>query len=207
VGFPVAILVTLDKPALRALPALVSPAQTFTTLVNFNGINGLQPSYIALVQGTDGNLYGTTSAGGVNSNCQLGCGTIFEISPAGMLTTLHSFDYTDGEYPYAGLLLTANGNFYGTTYKGGSATCNCGTIFEITSAGALTTLHRFNDPAGAYPIAWLLRPRTATSTGRRPEAGRVRALARYTNSPLGARSRSCTASMNVTAAPPKRGWF
>jgi uncharacterized repeat protein (TIGR03803 family) len=58
--------------------AIPSAAQTFTTLVNFNGTNGGYP-YSALVQGTDGDLYGTTS------------GTVFSITPGGALTTLYTF--------------------------------------------------------------------------------------------------------------------
>src|SRR5258708_3073127 len=94
-------------------------AQTFTSLVNFNGNNGANPLYAALVQGTDGNLYGTADAGGAH-----GQGTVFKITPAGALTTLHSFcaqsNCTDGSTPYAGLVLGTDGNFYGTTAYGGA---------------------------------------------------------------------------------------
>ena len=69
--------------------------------------------YAGLVQGTDGNFYGTTSEGGAN-----GYGTVFKITPSGTLTTLHSFDVTDGAYPYAGLVQATDGNFYGTTSRG-----------------------------------------------------------------------------------------
>src|SRR5580698_10869930 len=91
-----------------AATAIAASAQTFTTLVNFDGTNGATPVYVFLVQGVDGNFYGTTSAGG-NLNCGLanGCGTVFKITPEGVLTTLYSFcaqaDCADGFSPYAGL--------------------------------------------------------------------------------------------------------
>ena len=78
--------------------AITSPAETFTTLANFNGINGANPQS-SLVQGTDGNLYGTTQDGGAN-----GYGTVFKITPGGLLTTLYSFGLSDGAYPFAGLV-------------------------------------------------------------------------------------------------------
>jgi len=64
--------------------AIASPAQTFTTLVNFNYTNGANPYFMSLVQGTDGNLYGTTEGGGAN-----GSGTVFKVTASGTLTTLY----------------------------------------------------------------------------------------------------------------------
>ena len=104
---------------LCAMTAIASPAQTFTTLVNFNGTDGENPFYTSLVQGTDGNLYGTTPYGGAND-----AGTVFKMTPSGTLTTLYSFcaqsGCADGETPQTGLVLGTDGNFYGTTYAGGS---------------------------------------------------------------------------------------
>jgi uncharacterized repeat protein (TIGR03803 family) len=141
--------------------AVASPATTtFTNLLSFDGTDGANPAYVYLVQGFDGNLYGTTFYGGANDTCSLGCGTVFEITPAGVLTTLHSFDGTDGSYPWAGLVQATNGNLYGTTaYGGANDTCSlgCGTIFEITPAGKLTTLHSFDGTDGARPEATLVR--------------------------------------------------
>ncbi len=89
--------------------AIASPAQTFTTLHNFDGTDGADPS--GLVQGTDGNFYGTTSHGGAVNPCPNGapgCGTVFQITPTGTLTTLHSFNGTDG-YDPNGLIQGSDG--------------------------------------------------------------------------------------------------
>ncbi|MBV8904934.1 MAG: Ig family protein, partial [Acidobacteriia bacterium] len=114
-------------------------AQSFTTLVNFNGANGSSP-YGPVIQGTDGNLYGTTSGGGAN-----GQGTVFQLTPAGTVNTIHSFNGADGASPQAGLVLGTDGNFYGTTSGSGSTP---GTVFKITSSGALTSLFVFGAGAG-----------------------------------------------------------
>ncbi len=124
-----------------AAVAVTSSATTFTTLVNFHGTTGDRPYFVDLVQGTDGNLYGTTSGGGTE-----GEGTVFKITPTGTLTTLYNFcsqsGCSDGYFPYAGLVLASNGNFYGTTGEGGANETG-GTVFEITPAGTLTTLYSF----------------------------------------------------------------
>jgi len=145
--------------------AVSSRAQTFTTLLNFDGANGAYPEFGPLIQGTDGNFYGTTFEGGANnvSLCTnlgaAGCGTVFKITPGGTLTTLYNFcpkpNCTDGAAPSAGLVLGTDGNFYGTTVGGGSLAgfCvnGCGTVFKITPGGTLTTLHAFVDFDGAGP--------------------------------------------------------
>src|SRR5208282_3362190 len=99
-------------------------AGALTTLYSFQGFDGAYPVG-GLVEGTDGDFYGTTNAGGFFNR-----GAVFKITPAGVLTTLYTFAGTDGKYPYSSLVLGTDGNFYGTTYKGG--TNNIGTIFEIT---------------------------------------------------------------------------
>ena len=119
-------------------------AQTFTTLVNFDGSHGYEPS-ASLVQGLDGNLYGTTIFGGSSSNCAGGCGTIFKITPRGTLTILYSFceqtNCADSSYPTASVVLTTDGNVYGTTVYGGAQAR--GTVFKITASGTLTSLYSF----------------------------------------------------------------
>jgi uncharacterized repeat protein (TIGR03803 family) len=130
--------------------AIGSPAQTFNTLVSLDGSTGDRPDYESLVQGTDGNLYGTTLEGGANS-----AGTIFKVTTSGALTTLHSFNGTDGSSPNAGLVLAADGDLYGTTTAGGAN--GYGTIFKITPGGTLTTLHSFDGTDGAEHIAGLIQ--------------------------------------------------
>jgi uncharacterized repeat protein (TIGR03803 family) len=87
----------------------------------------------ALLQGTDGNLYGSTR--GVLAGTQTNDGTIFKITTAGQLTTLHQFAYKDGAFPIAALTQATNGNFYGTTWLGGLAKCreSCGTVFTLSA--------------------------------------------------------------------------
>jgi uncharacterized repeat protein (TIGR03803 family) len=86
------------------------------------------PPFAKLVQGRDGHFYGTTYQGGAS-----GYGTVFKITSAGVLTTLHSFNSTNGVTPRAGLVQGSDGDFYGTTYGGGAN--NFGTVFKITPAG------------------------------------------------------------------------
>jgi len=126
---------------LCAAAAIALPAQTFNPLLGFNGADGAGP-YAGLVQGPDGNLYGTTSGGGAQ-----GYGTIFKITSRGELTTLYSFcsqsNCADGARPNAGLVQGRDGNFYGTTYRGGANGSNYGTVFKITPSGTLATLYNF----------------------------------------------------------------
>jgi uncharacterized repeat protein (TIGR03803 family) len=148
-----------------AATVIASPAQTFTTLAVFNPpVTGWQPHYMSLIQGTDGNFYGTTFYGGNEAYCseyQNGCGTVFKITSAGTLNALHSFctqtscpDCPDGSFPIGGLVQGADGDFYGTTSSGGtSSNCSggCGTVFKITSTGTLTTLYNFDLTDGSNP--------------------------------------------------------
>ncbi|HUY12003.1 MAG TPA: choice-of-anchor tandem repeat GloVer-containing protein [Terriglobia bacterium] len=138
----------------------ITPSGTLTTLYSFCSQSGCTDGafpYARLVQATDGNFYGTTFGGGANSSCSPnGCGTIFKITPSGTLTTLHSFDSTDGAFPYAGLVQATDGNFYGSAEGGANGACSpfgCGTVFKITPSGMLTTLHSFDGTDGASPNA------------------------------------------------------
>ena len=129
----------------------ITPSGMLTTLYNFCSQSNCTDGYVPeaeLVQGTDGNFYGTTLFGGASSACSNGCGTVFKITPGGTLTTLHSFDGTDGAGPQAGLIQATNGKFYGTT-TGGGANGPYGTVFEITPSGKLTTLNSFDGTDGS----------------------------------------------------------
>jgi uncharacterized repeat protein (TIGR03803 family) len=121
-----------------------------TTLYSFcsqtNCSDGRFP-FAGLVQGTDGDFYGTTAYGGVDLVCpfglNIGCGTVFKITPSGKLTTLYAFcaggsPCVDGMQPYAPLVQDTDGNFYGSTAVGGiNRNCNggqgCGTVFTVST--------------------------------------------------------------------------
>lgn len=120
-----------------------------TTLATFNGRNGYQPA--AVVLDASGNLYGTTSHGGPTYNGgDSGDGTVFEIAKAsGRITTLVSFDGTNGAFPN-GVVLDASGNLYGAT---GLAGGGYGTVFEISKgSGTITTLAIFQTPDFRYGV-------------------------------------------------------
>ena len=168
-----------------------------TTLHSFSGADGAYP-YAALILDGAGNLYGTTTQGGVH-----GGGTVFKLDSSGTLATLHSFSGADGAYPYGALILdVVSGDLYGTTTQGGiewerhdlqgrlvrqpdhtsrlqlvrgdiplrdahprrvgqplrssiygGGSSGYGTVFSIDSSGDLTTLHAFNAFDGAAPSA------------------------------------------------------
>ena len=153
--------------------AIALPAQTFTTLANFPESHGANPRLMSLVQGADGNFYGTTCDLGCVGEVGNGFGTVFKVTPTGTLTTLYSFcaqpKCTDGAFPIAGLVLGTDGNFYGTTAYGGAN--DDGTVFKITSGGTLTTLHSFDDTDGAYPEAALVQASNGNFYGTTFEGG------------------------------------
>jgi uncharacterized repeat protein (TIGR03803 family) len=145
---------------LSVVMVIVLPAQTFTTLVSFNGTDGKQPSYVALVQGADGEMYGTTEFGG-NTDF----GIVFKLDAGAVLTTLYTFQgANDGAHPFVGLVLGTNGKFYGTTGFGGSYGTS-GTIFSTGPGEGLTTLHGFAISDGANPLAPLVQATDGTLYG------------------------------------------
>jgi len=126
----------------------ITPSGAVTTLYSFcsqiSCYDG-RGADAALIQATDGNLYGTTALGGANANSFGGYGTVFSITPSGTRFTLYSFCAqslcTDGAYPYAGLVQATDGNLYGTTAGGGAN--GVGTVFQISPSGKLTILYSF----------------------------------------------------------------
>ncbi|MGH7168702.1 MAG: choice-of-anchor tandem repeat GloVer-containing protein [Gemmataceae bacterium] len=112
---------------------LAQGSGTITTMVSFNGTNGANP-LASLVMDSSGNLYGTTDVGGTSDN-----GTVFEIvQGSDTITTLASFNSTDGANPYAGLLMDSNGDLYGTTLNGGAS--DDGTVFEVAKDSNTITI-------------------------------------------------------------------
>ncbi len=162
----------------------ITPGGTLTTVYAFcsqmNCADGTEPSG-PLVQGSDGNFYGTTQGGGVtNPPCyQYGCGTVFKITPSGVLTTLYTFcsqpNCTDGSVPLGGLVQGSDGNFYGTTYSGGSNGLAFGTVFKITPGGTLTTIYNFchqsGCPDGNSPYAGLVNGADGNFYGTTSQGG------------------------------------
>jgi len=144
---------------------------TLTTLFAFSGTDSPNPT--ALIQGADGNLYGTTYDGGGSLNNAFG--TVFKVTLNGEFTTLYSFSGTDGMYP-AGINQGAAGNLYGTTAQGGPTFNNgddlgYGTVFKITPAGAFTSVFSFTQSNGATPQGSLLEGSDSTLYGTTSQAG------------------------------------
>ncbi len=138
----------------------ITLAGELTTLYNFCSptcVSAWTPSGLMLA--SDGNFYGVANGGaGVN-------GMIFKMTPSGALTTLHTFDLTDGSTPIGPLVQATNGDFYGVTFTGGTIinrACAyygsglCGTIFKISTTGTFTTIHEFAGTGGANPNAGLV---------------------------------------------------
>lgn len=130
----------------------ISPSGTVpTTLHSFDNNDGAYPE-APPVQAADGNFYGTTLQGGVNN-----LGTVYKVTPSGGFTSLYSFDGTHGANPATPLVLGSDGNLYGTTGFGGNGTCDCGTVFKITTKGKLTTLYSFDGILAENPGSGLIQ--------------------------------------------------
>jgi len=139
----------------------------YTTVHNFSaGTDGRYP-LAGLMQDANGNIWGTTSEGGANTQCTpggIGCGTVFEIAADGTYSVVYSFgaNSSDGTYPASRLMQDRNGNIWGTTQQGGGGNCTtglygggCGTVFEIAADGTYSVVHRFGGPGtgdGAWPF-------------------------------------------------------
>jgi uncharacterized repeat protein (TIGR03803 family) len=161
----------------------LTPAGTVTVLHAFTGGNadGANPE-ADLIQGTDGNFYGTTFSGGASY-----AGTVFQVTPTGAFTILHTFagGRADGAYPFAGLVQGTDGNFYGTTYSGGAS--NAGTVFQLTPTGTLTILHTFvgGSADGSYPFAGLIQGTDGNLYGTTSQGGASNAGTVFQITPAG----------------------
>jgi uncharacterized repeat protein (TIGR03803 family) len=136
----------------------LTSAGKYSTIYAFDGTHGYNPQ-APLIQGTDGNLYGTTALGGKTvANCygtNSTCGTVFKITTAGRIALIYQFDQTHGAGPFSPVIQGTDGNFYGTTTAGGSS--GFGVAFRLTSAGVITVLHDFNGTDGEKPLAGLVQ--------------------------------------------------
>lgn len=154
-------LVAKGCGSIFSFSGLGAPAAAHT----FSGAEGAYPA-TTLLQGSDGNFYGTTTGGGTltcSSYGSPGCGTVFKMASTGSVTTLHAFTKQDGASPQSSLILGNDGSMYGSAIFGGTTSCSggaqwsgCGTIFKIDASGNFTLLHSFSGPDGAYPATLLL---------------------------------------------------
>ncbi len=137
----------------------VSTNGTLTRLFSFSGTNGSMPQTL-LMQGADGQLYGTTQFGGLLTDygyTNSGSGTVFKITTNGVLTTLASFYNDQPNTPYEPMVQLGDGNFYGTTEYGGT-NGGYGTVFRVSSQGGMTTLASFDFTNGVFPYGLTLGP-------------------------------------------------
>jgi uncharacterized repeat protein (TIGR03803 family)/VCBS repeat-containing protein len=131
------------------------PAGTVQLVHAFALTDGAGPGEGRLIQGSDGNLYGTTAEGG---NLQFSGGTVFKMALDGTFTSLHTFTEDEGVSPRGSLVEGDDGNFYGTTSgAAGSSIPILGTLFRISPTGDVTVLHHFQGPDGAHPLGGLVQ--------------------------------------------------
>ena len=152
------------KPPATACKTVMCP-WTETILYQFTGSDGGGPVYGNLTFDRDGNLYGTTSAGGA-----FGGGTVFKLTPSNggwTESVLYSFagGNDDGAAPWSGVILDEAGNLYGTTIYGGGSGClgvGCGIVYQLTPSGSgweektLYSFHEEDGPDGSHPYSGLI---------------------------------------------------
>jgi uncharacterized repeat protein (TIGR03803 family) len=136
------------KLAVADVSDRIYDSNVFIRSASFASPDGARP-YASLIKASDGNFYGTTDNGG-----SAGFGTVFQRTPSGLVTTIHSFLGPDGQSPRCTLVEGSDGQLYGTTLSGGAQ--GQGTVFKITKSGVLTTLHSFLGSDGSAPDSSLL---------------------------------------------------
>jgi uncharacterized repeat protein (TIGR03803 family) len=153
--------------------AALAQSQTFTTLYSFTGGADGNLLEAGVIQDSAGNLYGTTWWGGdVQDDCNypLGCGVVYEVNSSGTETVLHAFSGSDGVFPVTPVVRDKAGNFYGTTYEGGSA--YDGNVFKIDTAGNETVLYNFyKGSVGCFPRQGLVVDKSGNLFGTTSECG------------------------------------
>ena len=143
----------------------ITPNGAFTSLHSFQGTDGANP-YAPLVQGADGNLYGTTYTTGPNFPGF--AGTVFRITLDGELTTLHRFIATEGAGPF-GLMRANDGAFYGTIGLGSAY--GYGSIYKVSMDGTLTIVKAFQPGDGYAPEGVLLQTADGNIYGTTEQGG------------------------------------
>lgn len=169
-----------------ATKAAASPSVNFKTLFTFNGADGDFPDG-SLLRDAAGNLYGVTIGGGNAGSCTVptGCGVVFMLDPSGKESVLYAFTGgTDGGFPVGNLVMDAEGDLYGATMGGGTASCDfgfggCGVVYELTPPAtkgapwAETVLHAFTGADdGELPYAGLGMDDNGNIYGTTSEGGR-----------------------------------
>ena len=165
----VMVVITTAVIAMTLTVAAAAQARQFKVLHEFRGnFDGTAPTS-ALIEDSNGNLYGTTITGGINNSnvCGGGCGTVFELSPkvggGWTKTTLHWFTgNSDGGQPTGALVLDGDGNLYGTAQNGGVVGCGgtCGVIFKLSPASGPwteSTIYSFTGGSGGFEPSGLVR--------------------------------------------------
>ncbi|MBK8706447.1 MAG: hypothetical protein IPN33_24695 [Saprospiraceae bacterium] len=177
---------------------LQSDGSGYTVLHSFNNTNGAYPS-AGITIGADGFLYGTTESGG-----SAGYGTIYRLQSNGSgYTVLHSFNNTNGAYPFAGITIGTDGFLYGTTLFGGSA--GYGTIYRLHSDGSdYTVLHSFNSANGAGPYSGITIGADGFLYGTTRSGGSFEAGTIYRLQSMVAVTRYCTHLILLTVLIPMR---
>jgi uncharacterized repeat protein (TIGR03803 family) len=144
----------------------------FRVLHSFDSSDGANP-YAGLIADASGHLYGTTHYGGGAGCGSLGCGVVFGLATDGTeFRVLHSFDFSNGARPIAGLIADAAGNLYGTTFVGSNPICvntpvnGCGVVFKLAPDGTYTVLYSFSGGSdGYFPTAGLVADRAGNLYG------------------------------------------
>jgi len=142
----------------------ITSTGAFSPVYSFGGGDDGANPLAALVQGSDGKLYGTASTGGTN-----GLGALFSLTTNGVFTPLWSFHSIEGSQPVGPLVPGSDGNLYGLTCTGG--TNDLGTVFSLTTNGVLTPLVSFDYSLGAYPSNGLVQASDGTFYGTASAGG------------------------------------
>jgi uncharacterized repeat protein (TIGR03803 family) len=186
---------------------MLTPSGEETVLHRFPDVvattsDGSNP-YAGVIQGSDGNFYGTTYNGGAFNSSGNGRGTVFMVTPEGVETVLHSFSgngavegSTDGAYPNSTLIQASDGNFYGTTNSGGATmgfAGGDGAVFKITPTGIESVLYSFgaplfSNPDGIAPIAGVIQAADGNFYGTTSNGGANSVGTVYMVTPAGVES-------------------